>query len=44
MDRSGYSTTKSGKTLAVVSALRVLTFLGLIAAIGLAVAAGAVGP
>ena len=49
MDRSGYSTTKSGKTLAMVSvllsiggfALQILIVLGLIAAIGLAGAAGA---
>ena len=48
MDRSGYSTTKSGKTLAMVSvllsivvfALQILIVLGLIAAIGLAGAAG----
>ena len=52
MDRSGYSTTKSGKTLAMVSvllsivvfALQILIVLGLIAAIGLAGSAGAVGP
>ena len=52
MDRSGYSTTKSGKTLAMVSvllsivvfALQILIVLGLIAAIGLAGAAGALGP
>ena len=49
MDRSGYSTTKSGKTLAMVSVLlsivvfvlQILIVLGLIAAIGLAGAAGA---
>ena len=48
MDSSGYSTTKSGKTLAVVSVLlsivvftlQILIVLGLIAAIGLAGAAG----
>ena len=52
MDASGYSTTKSGKTLAMVSvflslvalALQTLAILGLLAAIGLAGAAGAVGP
>jgi hypothetical protein len=49
MDRSGYSTTKSGKTLAMVSVLlsivvfvlQILIVLGFIAAIGLAGAAGA---
>ena len=48
MDRSGYSTTQSGKTLAMVSvllsivvfALQILIVLGLIAAIGLAGVAG----
>ena len=48
MDRSGYSTTKSGKTLAMVSVLlsilvfvlQILMILGLIAAIGWAGAAG----
>ena len=48
MDRSGYSTTKSGKTLAMVSvflsivvfALQILIVLGLIAAVGLAGVAG----
>ena len=48
MDRAGNSTTKSGKTLAMVSvllsivvfALQILIVLGLIAAIGLAGAAG----
>lgn len=52
MDRSGYSTTKSGKTLAMVSVLlsilvftlQILIVLGLIAAIGLAGAAGATSP
>ena len=48
MDASGYATTKSGKTLAIMSVIlagvvlvvRVLIFLGVIAAIGLAGAAG----
>ena len=48
MDASGYATTKSGKTLAMVSVilagvvlvLQVLIVLGVIAAIGLAGAAG----
>ena len=48
MDRSGYSTTKSGKTLAMVSVLlsilvfvlQILMILGFIAAIGWAGAAG----
>ena len=52
MDSSGYSTTKSGKTLAMVSVilagvllvLKMLMILGLIAAIGLLGAAGATSP
>ena len=51
MDASGYATTRSGKTLAIVSVilavvvlvLQILMVLGIIAAIGLAGAAGAVG-
>ena len=51
MDASGYSTTKSGKTLAMVSvflslvglAIQTLMILGVIATISLAGAAGALG-